>query len=228
MAFRQCARMVAAAILVAAATGARAARIDLVRLTAGHPDSHTCGTVVPLGPPLAIGAYAVLDAGGEGISGAEFFIRTQDPAAYPMDLQALGWTISVQPNPAATAAIGNPMVPDPHGGFPIRRANIVFAVDPSNLEGCQSPDAPVLLYRLGIFNRFHPDAPIPPNTELLVVAADPPGNPQFRCPLVNLCDAPTFTKVCVGGGVFVINPSGASCIDAVTPQTWSGVKGLFR
>ena len=175
MAFSLCARMAAAAILVAAATSARAARIDLVRLTAGRPDSHTCGTAVPGGPPLAIGAYAVLDAGGEGISGAEFFIRTQDPAAYPMDLQELGWTISVAPSPAATATIGNPIVPDPHGGFPIRRANIVFAVDPVSMEGCQPPDAPVLLYRIGIFNSSHSGTPIPPNTELLVVAADPPG-----------------------------------------------------
>src|SRR5262249_4489142 len=110
----------------------------------------------------------------------------------------------------------------------IRRANIVFAVDPVSMEGCQPPDAPILLYRIGIFNRSHPNAPIPPDTELHVVAADPPGNPQFRCPLVNLCEAPTFTKVCVGGGVFIINPSFARCVDAVTSTTWSSIKRLYR
>ena len=218
-----------AAVIVAASTGAHAARIDLVRLTAGQPDFHTCGTVVPSGPPLAIGVYAVLGGGVEGISGAELFIRTQDLEAYPMDLQAIGWTLSVQANPAARASVGNPIVPDTGTGVPVRRANIVFSVDPETQEGCQGNDTHlVLLYKIGIFNFSHPDAPIPPDTQLVVVGADPPGNPQFRCPLVNLCNGPTWTKVCVSGGRFIINPSGQPCVDAVTAKTWGGVKALYK
>jgi hypothetical protein len=229
MAFRLRVRLTAGAVLLGAATAAQAARIDLVRLTAGQPDFHTCGTAAPLGPPLAIGVYAVLGSGVEGISGAELFIRTQDLEAYPLDLQAIGWTLSVQANPAARASVGNPIVPDTGTGIPVRRANIVFSVDPETQEGCQGSDTHlVLLYRIGILNFSHPENPIPPDTQLVVVGADPPGNPQFRCPLVNLCDGPSWTKVCVSGGQFIINPSGQPCTDAVSSQSWGSVKALYR
>jgi hypothetical protein len=52
-----------------------------------------------------------------------------------------------------------------------------------------------------------------------------PSNLLFQCPLMTLCDAPTFTKVCVTGGQGIIN--GAPCTVAVEQRSWSSVKNLF-
>ncbi len=43
-------------------------------------------------------------------------------------------------------------------------------------------------------------------TTLRVVGANPPSDPAFDCPLLVLCDAPAFTKVCAEGTTFEINP----------------------
>lgn len=42
-------------------------------------------------------------------------------------------------------------------------------------------------------------------TTLRLVSGSPPGDPDFGCPLLVLCDAPVFTKICVEESVFDIN-----------------------
>ena len=54
-----------------------------------------------------------------------------------------------------------------------------------------------------------------------------PSNPEFQCPLVNLCDPPAFTKVCVAGGQAFMNSS-RDCTVAVDERSWSAVKQLYR
>ena len=85
---------------------------------------------------------------------------------------------------------------------------------------------------------------------LKVVKHDIPSNQFFQCPLFTLCDAPVYTKVCLGSnittcrnpeppfpnnatcsssGTAFVNPApGHNCTVAVTNQAWSTVKGLYR
>ncbi|MFQ5601177.1 MAG: hypothetical protein ACE5G2_11580, partial [Candidatus Krumholzibacteriia bacterium] len=64
-----------------------------------------------------------------------------------------------------------------------------------------------------------------------------PANYLFACPLFTLCDAPAFTKVCVGAPDSdhwraVINPSigvTGDCIPVpVSESTWSEIKAIYR
>ena len=73
-----------------------------------------------------------------------------------------------------------------------------------------------------------------------------PTNPSFKCPLVNLCDGPIFSQVCltlqdgdpelegaepIGFRSYLNSPTcaGASCgFVSVEESSWSGVKSLFR
>jgi hypothetical protein len=75
-----------------------------------------------------------------------------------------------------------------------------------------------------------------------ITAKDRPANPYFRCPLITLCDAPAYTKQCVGiGQEAIINPSsavrcpltsgsdrGSPQIANVHPATWSAMKNIYR
>ena len=92
---------------------------------------------------------------------------------------------------------------------------------------------------------------------LRVVKHDQPSNAFFQCPLFVLCDAPVYTKVCVGSNLslcrnpeppFAINATCSTsgeawlnpgpsvgcgiaespCTIAVAPQAWSQVKALYR
>ena len=89
-----------------------------------------------------------------------------------------------------------------------------------------------------------------PQNLLTVVGHSSPGNPFFRCPLYTLCDAPVFTKVCLGfnidtvvcpfppyatscyesaSGEFYLNPGpGTDCTVAVETKTWSEIKDLYN
>jgi len=64
-----------------------------------------------------------------------------------------------------------------------------------------------------------------------------PSNYLYSCPLLTLCDAPTYTAVCVGlpDSVHwraVINPSNGVSSDCapvgVTASTWTTIKNLYR
>ena len=82
--------------------------------------------------------------------------------------------------------------------------------------------------------------------QLVVRAHDTPANSTFQCPSVVLCDAPTYTQVCLtlqkgdsalGGEdpvafISAVNSpscSGASCgFVAVDAASWSAIKDLYR
>ncbi len=64
---------------------------------------------------------------------------------------------------------------------------------------------------------------------LRITAKTDPSNPNFACPLAVLCDAPTYTELCVDTGLALLNPSGSrSCTGGRVPAKWSGVKQLYR
>jgi hypothetical protein len=52
-----------------------------------------------------------------------------------------------------------------------------------------------------------------------------PSNPQRLCPVQVLCDAPTYTQICVAGGQAILD--GRPCTVAVEPKSWSQVKSLY-
>ena len=53
--------------------------------------------------------------------------------------------------------------------------------------------------------------------------------PDPNCPFILDCDAPIYSKVCVGGGEIVLNgDEPASCQVAIEESTWSNIKSIFR
>jgi len=115
------------------------------------------------------------------------------------------WFPSATPNSAGTS------IGDPFGAG----CNITF-------PSCQNtPSYTVLLYTL---TYLPTDAGVH-NTN--VVAASPPSNPQFDCPVMTLCDTPLFTQLCVTGGYFRFNDKGP-CELAIEQARWGEVKALFQ
>ena len=123
-------------------------------------------------------------------------------AEFRIDGFPAGWFKTATPNPASTA------IGDPFGSA----CSIAF-------PACQgAPNQSVLLYTL----TYLP-------TDMLVhsmnvVAAAPPYDPQFNCPVMRLCNGQRY---CVSGGYFRFNDLGP-CEVAVEPVSWSGVKALYR
>lgn len=56
---------------------------------------------------------------------------------------------------------------------------------------------------------------------------DAPNVWALDCPVLVLCDAPTYTGVCASGNVAVINPVQETCTLDLAPSTWSKVKSLY-
>lgn len=64
---------------------------------------------------------------------------------------------------------------------------------------------------------------------LEIAERSPPGNRDFPCPLVTLCDYPVFTKVCITPDRAVLNPSGGlRCGISSEQSDWGRVKELYR
>jgi hypothetical protein len=58
---------------------------------------------------------------------------------------------------------------------------------------------------------------------------NPPSSPNVPCALVNLCDAPAYTAVCVRPGKAVLNPTGSIvCGSGAAASEWGRVKELYR
>ncbi len=114
------------------------------------------------------------------------------------------WLTTVTPSPAANLALGNPV----SGG-----CNIAF-------PGCE-PGPFVPLYTI----QFTSLVAIGPHTFSIQRHFN---SHHFPCPLVTLCDAPVFTKLCIGGGEAFLNDPARVCTVAVEQQTWSTVKSMFR
>ena len=119
--------------------------------------------------------------------------------------------------PADTSSVGNPAAAD---GFVVSWA--------SCLGGNRA------LLRLSILAL----TPVPVNTVFTVKRRYPSTyleldgvTPRVRTPLFVGCNAPVFTPVRVTGGCYVANPDTnpvPGCQTAVTEESWTQVKGLFR
>lgn len=112
------------------------------------------------------------------------------------------WTSTATPSPAANLVFGDPLA----GG-----CQIAFPT-------CQSPDV-VILYTLDII------APtVIQDMTLTVRAHQNPSNPNFACPVVPLCNAPVFTKICVADADAWVRP----CPVSVRAVSWSTVRALYQ
>lgn len=147
-------------------------------------------------------------AAAAGFTGAEFRVDNS---------HRLDCIVTVTPDPAVTVFLGDP--------FNLLRANVAFGT-------CQTePRVRLLTFTL---------AEKVPLTDIWLTLTQSYYNlnPEFRCPLLTLCDEPVYTKVCVGmpdNSVHwsaVLNPSegvSADCVPVgVSASSWSQIKGLYR
>ena len=121
--------------------------------------------------------------------------------------------------PVSGLMVGNICAPSLIGGSTHLDVSTAFNV-------CQTGSL-VELFRLQISGASVTEN-LPSDMRIRVVAGSPPLNPAYPCSLLNLCDYPAFTKVCVTGGEFIINPQQQNCTVGLEPSTWSRVKGLYR
>jgi hypothetical protein len=161
------------------------------------PAGGTCNLTIGAFQPFNM--YINANLGGAtsgGITGAEFRVSN-----FPS-----GWFGTPTPNASFGTVIGNPLA----GGCNIAAGS------------CQ-PGAG------GVVNLFSVSGfatSVVGPTYMQVLPHSTPSNPNFVCPLMVLCDGPVFTKVCVSGGVAIIN--GPGCTVAVEPKSWTGVKNLYN
>jgi hypothetical protein len=175
---------------------------------------------------LSFGVYARL-AGATlaGISGAEFYLQgleTNEPGQLPA-----GWAKTIT-FPLGTLDIGSTLEPHMVGGEAKRRGNMTWAVSGPGDSDCQR-DPLVLLGIVDLTSSFGFSTNFVNNQTITVVGGAPPSNAAFACPVLLLCNYPSFTMVCVSGGQLIINPEGVvSCPVAVEQVTWTQVKHLYR
>ena len=120
------------------------------------------------------------------------------------------WRVYPVPNPAALN-VGNPFADGVVVAFPTcqRREN-----------------GPVVLYTVGVVA-----SELENDLQFTVEKRNPPGNPMFQCPELNLCDMPMFTKICVEGRPCHVNATSPRTCDSdlpVQPMSWGAVKEIFR
>jgi hypothetical protein len=137
-----------------------------------------------------INVYAELTgASANGITGVEFAAQIGDDRfADP------GYILVEIPNSDATTVLGRAFTPpDPRP----RGMNMVW-------DACQTGGGTgrVLIETVLVF----PTAPCgpsqnPPKLHITAGGHNTPSNIFFRCPLVTICDAPVFTKVCLGTNI---------------------------
>jgi len=163
--------------------------------------SSSCNVQIPVYSQTSSFYINVVGSGAlvpAGINGAEFQVLH--------NLTGADAILTVVPNAGSNIALGDPMA----GG-----CNIAF-------PGCQA-GASVNLYEIKVFllnGAF---------TDFVSVAAHTvPSNPNFACSLINKCDGPIFTAVCVPGGAAYINDQADPCQIAVEDKSWGEVKSLFN
>jgi len=239
MRFKSCVAAVALVMLAAASALGADGNIRLFF------DPNQCRGDIPCGETRNLFVYAELDgATSEGITGIEYGMQFgNDGNADP------GWAFFEEFAPGITVTVGT-------GAFePLD----VRAITPRRNRGrgvnlawgqCQEGlHDLVLLETVQITNSGCTGAEL----RVITTGHDLPSNQFFLCPLAVLCDAPTYSKVCLGntvtpcinpegprgdpamcsqGGEAVINPAANSqspCrVTAVNPSSWSAMKGLYR
>jgi len=147
-------------------------------------------------------------AAAGGITGAEFRIDNN---------HRFDCTVVVSPDPGATVVLGD--------AFNLAGTNFAF-------ETCQTGTRVRLMTFTLIENT--------PSSDIWLTLTQHyrPTNWTFACPLVTLCDGPSYTKVCVGpynnsvAWSAVLNPSEGVAADCapvgVSASSWSQIKGLYR
>lgn len=161
-------------------------------------------------------------ATANGITGAEFrLVFPGGTAGYFLTWNAL-----------ADVPLGTPLPPanpdDPYG------VNLAYSACKPDPPGSATQ---VTLGTIAVFNAGGPA------TAIQVLKKKPPGNPDFTCPLLVLCDGPVFTKICntiletqtpnnveaIGfvGGLNNCPQPGCGPV-AVAEATWTGMKALYR
>lgn len=147
---------------------------------------------VPFGvcQPPVITVYGELKgASAGGITGAEFAGMIG-----PNNAPDFGYFLLEIPNPEATTVLGSAFFPpDPAP----RGMNMVF-------DACQTGGTTGLVELLKII--VIPLVPCgpgqsPPQLNMMTGQHSSPSNVFFRCPLFTLCDAPAYTKVCLGDNI---------------------------
>ena len=120
------------------------------------------------------------------------------------------WQVYAVPDPT-TLNIGNPFGDGVNAAFP----------------SCQRPeDGPVRFYSVLVLA-----SELESDLQFTVEPRNPPANPAFSCPLINLCDYPAMTKICVEGLPCHVNAtSSRTCAAplAAQPASWSAVKQMYR
>ena len=155
-------------------------------------------------------------AAAGGITGAEFRVDNS---------MKQFTTVGVSVDPGATVVLGDPFNADPRGPATLTGTNIAYAT-------CQTgPRVRLMTFTL-IENSPTSDI------ELTVMRHAEPSNFTFDCPLLTLCDAPAFTKVCVGGQAdsvhwrATLNANTVQAADCaavgVSATSWSQVKALYN
>ncbi len=197
-----------------------------IPLASGQANAHVIMTLA--------GASAAGGAGfNGGFTGAEFRIEESAPTGYFFIWAANSALFSV--------VVGSPLDETPAVPDDARGTNMASAAcQPSDHAGIVGDKVELGTIQILAFG------PVPP-CDLIVKRKSPPGNAQLAdCPLVTLCDIPTFTKVCLsvqpsalpGGSAepqhFVAKVNAPGCLGSacgfvgVEQQTWTGVKALFR
>lgn len=208
-------------------------------------DPNQCRGEIPCGESRNLYVYAELEgATASGITGLEFGMQLgNDGAADP------GWSFHEEFAPGITVTLGSGafgpadelvFTPRANRG---RGVNFAWGACEAGTNGL------ILLETVQITNAGCTGAEL----RIITTGHDRPSNQGFTCPLAVLCDAPAYSKVCLGNtvtscvnvewrypvpalcsqsGEAVINPTANSqspCrVTAVTPSSWSGVKGLYR
>lgn len=160
-------------------------------------DGATCSRQQPANSLGTMWILAILGGSASaGITGAELQVT-----GFPS-----GWVSTTSRSPQALFGLGTPMA----GG-----GALAFSECTTGNGGI------VLLYRVDYLATSQVES-----TYLTVAGASQPGNRLLACPVVTLCDFPTFTKLCVRGGQAILN--GPTCTVGTEPATWSRVKNVYQ
>ena len=163
--------------------------------------------------PKAIYVIAQLDANLGGLTGAEFSV-------YGLDQQPNLMILSYAPQGVGALVFGDaPWAPADTSATSTGTGGITMAW-PECRMGTAVPLLQILIMALG---------PVDPHP-VEILRRFPPTHPTMPRPLVILCDGPWFTALSAASGCYWLNQPYACwlCVDATEPQTWGGVKGLFR
>jgi hypothetical protein len=137
----------------------------------------SCSAVASAGTPVRLYVLGTPSYYG-GMTAAELRIEGIPP----------GWQATATPNPAASYTAGDPL----GDGAQIAFSECVIP----------GPGGSVLLYTLELTHAGDTGM-----YELVAVGPRNPGNPNFACPTVYLCDAPVFTRLCASNRRFYMNTS---------------------